>query len=517
MDEQWLANLLAPFQEAKVGMVFGRQIGSEESKFSERRDFQRLFGDSSEYVNNANSALRKELWQEHPFDEYLFGLEDIEWAKKITDKGFRVHYEPKASIYHIHTEKWHQVFNRYRREAIAAVRIGLPHPPQVEIGFFSLINNLAQDFFASLPNISWQRLEEIIRFRYYQWKGSRQGWFRDREIDLDRDKYALFYPSQNQAVVIKNKHQASLEEVLLPKLRPGDILIQVSYAGVCRTDLEVFDGSLGYYQSGLAQYPIIPGHEFSGKIIQIGANNKYRERFKVGDKVVGECILSRGPIRQEVGVINYNGAYSQFMVMPGEFIHQIPAGLDLKIACLAEPLAVVLRAIKRLSPRLKSGDSIAVIGAGAIGNLCSQVLSRSGYSVAIFDKNKNRAEYLKDIVNETSRALDNLERFDAVIEATGLAEVLEKVLKDSRPGATILLLGFPYGKMNYNFEDIVGQEKVVIGSVGGSAQEFKEALQLLTELDTVHFIESILPLAEFKKAWQMHKSQKYLKVILAVE
>ncbi|MEK7067605.1 MAG: alcohol dehydrogenase catalytic domain-containing protein, partial [Patescibacteria group bacterium] len=337
-----------------------------------------------------------------------------------------------------------------------------------------------------------------------------------QNLDLNRDKYALFYPTQNRAVLIKNKYQASLEEVSLPKMKPGDILIQVNYVGVCRTDLEIYDGSLGYYHSGLAHYPIVPGHEFSGKIIQIGANNKYREWFKVGERVVGECILSRGPGRQEVGVINYNGAYSQFMIMPGEYLHQIPEGLDSKIACLAEPLAVVLRAIKRLSPRLKLEDSIAVVGVGAIGNLCSQVLSRLGYQITVFDKNKDRIEFLRDKVKEVSRALDNLEKFNVIIEATGSVEVLGKILKASRPDATVLLLGFPYGNIDYNFEDIVSQEKVVIGSVGGSAEEFREALQLLPELDTRRFTENILPLAEFTKAWQLHNSQKYLKIILEV-
>lgn len=517
VDNQWLANLLAPFHDEKVGMVYGKQIGAEESKFSERRDFQKLFSGSSKCVNNANSAFRKELWREYPFDEYLFGLEDIEWAKKITAKGLLVYYEPKASVYHIHTEKWHQVFNRYRREAIAAFRIGLSHPPQARTNLFWLVSNLVQDFFASLPNISWGRLEEIIRFRYYQWKGSRQGWYRDRDIDLNRDKYTLFFPTQNKAVVIKGKHQASMEEMPLPKMKPGDILIQVSHVGVCRTDLEIHDGSLDYYQSGLAYYPIVPGHEFSGKIIQIGANNKYRERFKVGGKVIGECILSRGPIRQEVGVINYHGAYSQFMVMPGEYLHQIPEDLDLKIACLAEPLAVVLRAIKRLSSRLKPDDNIAVIGAGSIGNLCTQVLTRLGYRVAVFDKNKNRIEFLRDKAKEVSRTLGNLEKFNVIIEATGSVEVMGKILRESRPDVTILLLGFPYGNIDYNFEDIVGQEKVIIGSVGGSAKEFREALQLLPELDTARFTENILPLTQFMKAWRLHNSQKHLKIILEVD
>lgn len=525
-NNQWLGNLLAPFKNKKVAMVYGRQMGDSESRFSERRDFQRLFGNSPvdsniglDYANNANAAIRKELWQKYHFDEYLFGLEDIDWAKRITSAGFMVHYEPLAAIYHLHQERWSQVFNRYRREAIAAIRIGLAHPPQVGLSHFWLINNIFQDILFSLSKISLNWLEEIARFRYYQWKGSRQGWYYDRALDLDRDKYTLFYPSANRAVVIKNKHQASIEETTLPAMKPGDILIQVEYVGVCRTDLEVYDGSLGYYKQGIAHYPIVPGHEFSGRIVQIGANNKYRERFQIGQGVVGECILSRGDntVRQEVGVINYNGAYSQFIVMPGQYLHKIPEGMDSKVACLAEPLAVVLRALRRLNPRLNPKDEIAVIGAGSIGNLCSQVLINSGYQVTVFDNNEERLKLLKAKAKAVLPTLNNLERFNVVIEITGSAAVLGKVLKETHTDATLLLLGFPYGNLNYNFEDVVGRDKVIIGSVGGEEEDFEEALQMLPKLDTTPFIQKVLSLEEFSHAWKLHRDAKQLKIILKVQ
>ncbi|MBI2042738.1 MAG: hypothetical protein HYT21_03275, partial [Candidatus Nealsonbacteria bacterium] len=77
-----------------------------------------------------------------------------------------------------------------------------------------------------------------------------------------------------------------------------------------------------------------------------------------------------------------------------------------------------------------------------------------------------------------------------------------------------LLLGFPYGKIDYNFEDIVGKEKAVIGSVGGREGDFDDALQLLPQLNTRPFLKNILPLRDFKKAWQMHKDSRNLKIIL---
>lgn len=526
INNQWLGNLLAPFRNEKVAIVYGRQMGNHESRFSEKRDFQRLFRDCPvdsnvflDYANNANAAIRRELWQQHRFDEYLFGLEDIEWVKRITFLGFTVHYEPLAAIYHLHRENWPRVFNRYRREAIASARIGLPHPPQVRINYFWLVSNIFQDLLFSLPKISLAKIEEIGRFRYYQWKGSRQGWYHDRDLDFNRDKYALFYPAANRGVVIKNKYQARIEEMPLPEMKPGDILIQVEYVGVCRTDLEVYAGVLGYYKQGIAHYPIVPGHEFSGRIVQIGANNRYRERFKVGERVVGECILSRGDdaARQEVGVINYNGAYSQFLVIPGQYLHKIPEGMDLKVACLAEPLAVVLRALRRLSPRLKPQDDIAVIGAGSIGNLCFQVLADLGYQVTVFDKNEGRLKLLKNKAKATFLALNNLEKFNVIIEVTGVVDVLEKVLKETRVDATLLLLGFPYGNLNFNFENVVGQEKVIIGSVGGEGEDFEQALQLLPKLDTGPFIQKVLTLEEFSQAWKLQRDAQQLKIILKVQ
>ena len=101
-----------------------------------------------------------------------------------------------------------------------------------------------------------------------------------------------------------------------------------------------------------------------------------------------------------------------------------------------------------------------------------------------------------------------------IIEATGSKDVLEKVLKESSLDSTILLLGFPYGDIEYNFEDIVGQEKVIIGSVGADSEDFDEAFNLLSDLDMVPFVQVVMPLKNFEEAWQAHKSLKHLKILL---
>ena len=101
-----------------------------------------------------------------------------------------------------------------------------------------------------------------------------------------------------------------------------------------------------------------------------------------------------------------------------------------------------------------------------------------------------------------------------LIEATGSSHVLEQVLRDSCVNATILLLGFPYGDMNYNFEGFVGKEQVIVGSVGADSQDFTEAIKLLPQLKMEEFTKVVMPLADFDEAWKIHKSLKSLKILL---
>lgn len=522
VDRHWLERMVASFADRTVAMVYGGQVGAPQSKFSEVRDFTRLFGTVAEsthsplsYPNNANSAVCREVWKKYPFDEYLFGLEDIDFARRVTADNFTVRYEPGAAVYHIHEERWPQVFNRYRREAIAAVRIGLAKPPQVELAFGWFVWRLVSDVAASFPNWSRARLEEIVRFRYYQWKGSRVGWGQGLHLQLATDRSSVFYPDENKSVVILGPREAVLKEMPLKKMKPSDLLIKVEYVGICRTDLEVFEKTLGYYRDGVARYPIVPGHEFSGTIARVGSNNRYQERFKIGQRVVGECVLSRESAdRKEVGVINHNGAYSTYIVVPGHAVHKVPYDVDSKKAALAEPLAVVLRAIRRVRHRLVPEAVVAVVGAGAIGYLCAEVLRQEGYEVTVFDKNPDRLRYVQSKVRATSLVIEGLDRFDAIFEVTGSKEVLEEVLKQSRADSTIMLLGFPYGDITYNFEDLAGKEKFFAGSVGGDSEDFVKALELLPRIDLPEEALTVVPLADFEKAWDLHRSSKYLKIFL---
>ncbi|QMW04577.1 glycosyltransferase [Spirosoma foliorum] len=125
----WIEQMLIPFEDTKVGLTYGRQIGNQLSKFSERQLFAKWFPTVSNYnqsipfCNNANTAIRRSLWEQINYDESLTGLEDLHWAAIIQQQGHRIAYEADAVIVHVHEETPRKIFNRYYREAIAFKRI----------------------------------------------------------------------------------------------------------------------------------------------------------------------------------------------------------------------------------------------------------------------------------------------------------------------------------------------------------------------------------------------------------
>jgi 2-desacetyl-2-hydroxyethyl bacteriochlorophyllide A dehydrogenase len=526
-------------------MVYGRQLGGEASKFSEIQDMRRTFGPNREvlqppifFANNANSAIRKDLWQQHPFDESLPGLEDIEWAKYWMERDYQVAYEPAAALYHIHAESWRQVRRRYYREAIAARWIGIKNlkhawltPPIEAIrtlfdlgyGCFSLNKSHRK------TGKYFDFAREAILFRINKTIGTVRGLLDGSVMENPAAKQDIFFDRTCKAVVIHGPGRASLDEVEIPEVKPGDVMIRVAYESICATDLEILDGTLGYYKEGMAKYPIIPGHEFSGRAVAFGPNVRHLQE---GDPVVVECIQSCGACpeckrnnwiacqsRTELGVIGHNGGYSEFVVVPGRFVHRLPADFDLRNASLCEPMAVVLKGLRRLERTLPSASDrkrCAVVGAGPLGNLCAQTLALRGHQVTVFDRNPRRLEYFSGLKISGSNDLTQLHDYEVLVEVTGDPDALDVILHQSPAGATILLLGLPYAHRQFTFEKIVAFDKTVVGSVGSSKKDFAEAITLLPQLETAPFTEKILPFSDFHQAWELAKSKKYLKLMLHI-
>ncbi len=231
-DEDWLEHLVSPLRDPTVAMCYGRQFGMSSSKFSENEDFRRTFGSERRelrpphfFANNANSAVRRDLWVKYPFDGSLSGLEDIDWAKHWMERGHKVIYEPRAALFHIHQETWRQVRRRYYREVVAARRIGIVSPPDVGRECLAEMKRAAADlcraFFpfqnpAAARLNMFQRFVEIALFRANKLYATYKGLTEDHPMESEAERYALLFERPNSAVVIRGAHHAAIENVELP-------------------------------------------------------------------------------------------------------------------------------------------------------------------------------------------------------------------------------------------------------------------------------------------------------------
>jgi len=133
--------------------------------------------------------------------------------------------------------------------------------------------------------------------------------------------------------------------------------------------------------------------------------------------------------------------------------------------------------------------------------------------VTVIDRERSRLSLLNDSI-ATSETLDGLDQFEWVVEATGDQGVLSALLQRSATGATLLLMGLPYGTEPFSFESIVAFDRAIVGTVGSSGADFEEALRTLPMIDTTPFLQAFLPLHEFEKAWSLARSRSVLKVML---
>lgn len=196
----WLELLLRAFDDPGIALAYGKQRGNETSKFSEHQLFAKLYPNPSNekqthpLCNNANAAIRRRLWQERRYDETLSGLEDLEWATWALNQGYHLAYVSGAEVVHVHDETPRQVYNRYRREAIALHRMR----PQEHFSLVDFVRlyvfNVASDLWHAIREgrflATWG---EILWFRMVQFWGTYSG-FRHRGPLGRQLKRDFYYP-----------------------------------------------------------------------------------------------------------------------------------------------------------------------------------------------------------------------------------------------------------------------------------------------------------------------------------
>jgi 2-desacetyl-2-hydroxyethyl bacteriochlorophyllide A dehydrogenase len=341
-----------------------------------------------------------------------------------------------------------------------------------------------------------------------------------------------------KAVRIHGRSEARYEEVPIPPVTPDDVLVRIRAVGICGTDLELYDGTMIYLASGMCKLPMIPGHEWAGDVVEVGANVT---EFQIAEKVTGECSVgcracayclkgwySQCPNRTETGVLNRDGGFAQYISFPRYFLHKCN-NMKLEEAAFIEPTGIALYPTKTLS--ITPNDVVAIIGPGPIGLFATQTARAYGArQIILVGTDDHRlaigtslgadvtVNVRKENLVEKVRRATGGHMVDAAIEAVGKPGAWDNLTSILAPRARVAVTGLYGGKKcTIDFDALVVNNVTLSGSLGGP-NVWDEAINLHERglVRAEPLISHRLPLAEFEKGFDIVRNRRdnALKVIL---
>lgn len=290
-----------------------------------------------------------------------------------------------------------------------------------------------------------------------------------------------------QALVVRGAGDIALEERSYAAPRHGEVLVRPYYVGVCGTDLEIVNGDL---DPVYVRYPLVLGHEWSGKIIAVGDGVS---ELKQGDAVVVEGILACSKCAacragktnlcenyDELGFTT-DGAVGPAVVAPAALTHRLSAGVPLEAGALVEPGAVVLRGLLEIG--LLPGMRVLVIGDGTVALLSAHLVRMWSPSVVAMSGRRAEQKSLAEALGVDEFAVDPPDEgaYDVVIEAAGSTAAVETALRAATRGGKVLLLGIAgHGNTaDVPVDDIVNNDLTIRGSFSYTATAWAETVRLL--------------------------------------
>jgi (R,R)-butanediol dehydrogenase / meso-butanediol dehydrogenase / diacetyl reductase len=278
---------------------------------------------------------------------------------------------------------------------------------------------------------------------------------------------------------------------------PGDLAahtvrVRVAAAGICGSDLHNF--RTGQWMGRL---PTIPGHEFAGEVLEVGAGVL---DLKAGDHVVGDsrvncgecprCLEARPNICERMGYVGEvsDGAFAELIDLPAGRLIAVPRDLPFNIAALAEPLGVALRVVRRLDPA--RATPIVIAGAGSIGGLAAVLLEYLGFGpLAIMDRNHERAALVASVAGARIIGADTaaVTQFTGAsglrfaIEASGSPALFGFLVNTLAGGGRLAMVGIFGGEPALNANAIVERELDIRGCSVFCGEQ-REVLPMLSAL-----------------------------------
>lgn len=305
----------------------------------------------------------------------------------------------------------------------------------------------------------------------------------------------------------------SVRDVAEPEPAEGEALIRVLKAGICNTDLEMV--------RGYRPFTGILGHEFVG-VVEEGPESCY------GARVVGEINLTCGTCpqceagrsrhcerRAVLGIQGRDGAFAEFLTLPADNLHVIPAEVSTEAATFTEPLAAALEILEQVEP--SASDRVLVVGDGKLGQLVAQVLALEECELAVVGRHPWKLSLLEQCGIRTLPEARLAEHaWDLVVECTGQPGGFETARRALRPRGTLVLKSTYAGELSLDASALVVDELTIVGSRCGP---FQPALRLLAEerVAVEPLVQARYPLGEAVAGFERAAEPGVLKVLLDME
>jgi len=347
-------------------------------------------------------------------------------------------------------------------------------------------------------------------------------------------------PATMKAAVYRGRQDVRLEDVPVPEIGAGEILVRVHTCGVCGTDLKKI-------ATGSHSAPRIFGHETSGVVARLGAGVR---EFAVGDRVMvfhhipcRDCFYCRNKTFAQCETYKKVGCTAGFEASGGGFSEyvrvmdwivqkgtiRIPEGISFEQASFVEPVNTCLKGIKTL--RLRSGETVLVIGQGPIGLILANLAQRAGARVITSDLYPARLTIansfgLSETIDASKadavqvvRGMTEGRGADAVILAVGGSGLIRPAMDAARPGGRVLLFAqTTRGEASIDPAAVCVDEKTLLGSYSASVDLQEESVRFVMnrEMDLERLISHRFPLAQSVEALKLaaHPQPESMKVVI---
>lgn len=332
----------------------------------------------------------------------------------------------------------------------------------------------------------------------------------------------------------KGAGHVELRTVDTPTIAANQVLLEVAHCGICGTDLHVYHDTFRNYP------PVILGHEFSGRVVELGTEVKDiqpGDAYSVLGAIAIQCghcaYCERGEFmfcqnRRGMGH-GVNGAFTRYAVVRPDQLFAIPAGVSLEYGALVEPLAVAVHVVEEVAA-FRLGDVVLLSGPGPIGLLCLKMLLAHGLKVIVAGTSEDgmRLDMARQYGAATTVVVDqeNLAEVIAAetdgqgvalaIETAGAEGSVRNCMQSLRPLGHYVQVGHFGRDLTLPWDLVAFRQLQISGSVGYTKETWRRTMQILGQqtLDLSDVITHRFPLANWRQGFDLMEEKQAVKVLL---